>query len=135
MQRQVTGSIFAVSDTEDDCVALVSLHALQILYEEPLASGGVEKRVQVSLMFQCLIEGSLHSVHVPNPHRDYAERLIRVLASMFEHQFNNFLYLLRAALFLTVHAQFLLNDNMADRWRSTRPRGFDNHSKRTVQFN
>jgi len=53
----------------------------------------------------------------------------------FEHQFNNLLYLLRAALFLTVHAQFLLNDNMADRWRSPRPWGFDNHSKRTVQFN
>jgi hypothetical protein len=37
----------------------------------------------------------------------------------FEHQFNNLLYLLRAALFLTVHTQFLFYDNMADRWRST----------------
>jgi hypothetical protein len=86
-------------------------------------------------VFLRLIEGSLNSVQVPNPHCDYAECLIRVFASVFEHQFNNFLYLLRAAVFLTVHAQFLLNDNMADRWRSPRPWGFDNHSKRTVQFN
>ena len=65
----------AVADREDDRVALVALHALEVLDEEPLVRGVVEERRRAPARGQARRTRLLDPVGVRDAERDDAERL------------------------------------------------------------
>src|ERR1039458_338680 len=117
-QRQAAGPVLAISDADDDCVALVALNPFQILHKKPFTFAGVKKSAEICALLQRLVEGSLNPIHVANAHRNYAQGLIWATSSMFEHERYHPLHFLRRALFLAIHTNLLFNQDMANRGRS-----------------
>src|SRR6185312_6425412 len=107
---------------DNDRVALVTLHTLQVFHEKTCITIRVEEFMQFWVFFQLAVNSCLHPVHVPNTHGDHTQRLRGALASMVQDHFDYFANLRTRTFFLSVNAGFLLHQHMIDyRW-AARPR-------------
>lgn len=105
--RWIAGTIFPVTDADNDCVSLVALDTLQVLNKEPLRDVLVKESLQLRMFLNLLVKRSLDAVHVLNPHGDDTQRFMRVLSRMTNNKLSNLPNLARRALFLTINVAFL----------------------------
>ena len=87
--RQLAAAIFAVADAQDYRVALIALHALEILDKERLFAIEREKRLMIGSPVQRLIQRRLDALRVRNAHRDNAERFPRPAGNMLKNELDN----------------------------------------------
>src|SRR5580692_9357392 len=117
--RWIASPILPITDTNDDRVTLIPLNALQILDKEAFPPAGIEECPNLGMLLQGMIESSLDPGHVANSHGEYAERKLRGFSGVLQDTRHHSLNLRRGTLLLTVYSEFLFDQHMGDRWRTT----------------
>src|SRR5260370_22438856 len=96
-------------------IALVALHALQVLHKESVVGVRIEKRLQVGMLLQFPIKNGLHAIHVLDSHCYNTERFMRVLARVVDYKVYHLPYLGVRAFLLAINPDLLLHHLMTDR--------------------
>ena len=73
--RQRPARVLAVADAQDDRVALVALHPLEVLDEEPLVPLRVEEVLELGMLLDGALDRGFDPPRMGDAHRDDAERL------------------------------------------------------------
>src|SRR6266851_833837 len=85
-QRKIARAILAVTDADDDRIALITLDPLQVLYKEPLSGIGIKDSLQLRIFLQFPIERGLNPIHVFDTHGDDSEGFTWALAGMTDYK-------------------------------------------------